>query len=287
LGRKEEELRKKRKVAAARKVVVDALRRQQRERSKQEESRVFLRGEITRLAEKLDGQAGAEAAQVGKKRRKARVLNPSRRVLNSRNAKVRDALTDALGKIKDAVGMGENSEEDEKRALGAVANALAVKSGKKRITAHCPELIVPERMGQKFRDEGEKAVVKWMHNPARWCKMMDLGEISFRRADKLSIAFPKGAKPSNKDIIHEKKVLNHVMQEINPITPTPGGNMHQFNLSTAIGLAIPLWMDEMSKAKVLLPVDWEKKEGNLMVSDECLKCPSCATFEFAIPESWS
>jgi hypothetical protein len=254
LGRKEEELSKKRKVAAARKVVVEALRRQQRERSKQEESRVFLRGKITRLAEKLDGQAGAEAAQLGRRRRKARVLNPSRRAVKNRNAKVRDALTDALGKIKDAVGMGENSEEDEKRALGAVANALAVKSGKKRITAH-PELIVPERIGQKFRDEGEKAVVKWMHNPARWCKMMDLGEISFRRADKLSIAFPKGAKPSNKDIIHEKKVLNHVMQEINPITPTPGGNGHQFNLSTAIGLAIPLWMDEMSKAKVSLRVD--------------------------------
>jgi hypothetical protein len=266
LGKATEELVRKRKLATARKAVGNALRKKQRDTGKQEGSKTFLRVEISRFARKLDGHEGEDAAELGKRRRKARVVDPSRRAQNARNAKVRDALNGALEKIRNAVGTGGDSEEDEKRALEAVAKALSVKSGKKRVTAH-PELLVPERINKKLREEGEKAVVEWMHNPARWCKMMDLGEISFRRADKLSVAFPKGAKPSNKAIIREKKVLNHVMQEINPITATPGENWHGFHLETAIRLTIPLWVDELQKAKAEMPINWETRKGKLSVSD--------------------
>jgi hypothetical protein len=162
---------------------------------------------------------------------------------------------EALAKVRDAVGSGDNPKQDEKRALEAVAKALAVQSGKKSITAH-PELLVPERVGRKLREEGEKEVKEWMRNGPRWLEMMDVGNVSFSQANKMSVAFPRGSKPSNREIIYEKKVLNHVMQRINPITPTPGGNGHQFKLATVVALVVPLWLDELRKAKADIPIDW-------------------------------
>jgi hypothetical protein len=206
------------------------------------------------------------------------VIDASRRSTNRRNTKVRKILVDALERVKEAVGTGEDDKEDERRALEAFGRAFGVQSGKKSLTAH-PELIVPKRVGDKLQGEGEKAIVEWMRNPARWVKVMDKGEISFRRADKLSGGYPPGAKPANKDIIHKKKVLNHVMQIINPISETPGTNGHQFQLAKLLPLLTPLWMDEMRKAKAPVPIDFEKKTGNFMIRGIVLLfvCP-CYTF---------
>ncbi|GAQ87046.1 hypothetical protein KFL_003270130 [Klebsormidium nitens] len=265
------ELTAVRKAGGAQKAVIKDLREKQSQRTKQEKSKVWLKAEIARLSQKLSGQerggavAVAAIGPLGKRRRKARVLNPARRAQNDRNTKVREALVGALAKVRDAVGTGENPREDEKRALEAVAKALAVKSGKKLITAH-PELLVPERVGKKLREEGEKEVVAWMRNPARWLKMMDVGDISFSRADKLTVAFPLGSKPPNKDIILEKKVLNAVMQQVNPISPTPGGNGHQFGLARGVELVLPLWLDEMKKAGKAVRVNWDTKKGKILIA---------------------
>lgn len=259
----------KRKQASSRKVALEELRKSEAERKKGEQSKAWILGEMQRLAQKLDGEEGGEAAMavaaLGRRRRRGRVDKPARRAQNVRRAKVRDALMEALAKVRDVVGTGDDAKQDEKRALEAVAKALAVQRGRKSITAH-PELLVPERVGKKLREEGEKEVKEWMRHPPRWVEMMDVGNVSFSQANKMSIAFPRGSKPSNKDIIYEKKVLNHVMQWINPISPTPGGNGHQFKLATVVGLVIPLWLDEMRKAKVEVPIDWATRKGKLLVS---------------------
>jgi hypothetical protein len=206
-------------------------------RKKNERNKAWVREEIARL-----GRKRVEVNRALQQRRRAAVLETRRRGTSYRNAKVREVLEDMLEKIKVIVGTGEDAEEDEKRALEAMGRAFSIKSGKRSLTAHA-ELMVPSRVKDKLQEEGKKAVFAWMRTPGRWAEVMDVADISFSRATKLAGAFPPGAKPANKDIILSKKKLNHVMQIINPIKETPGGNGHQVELPTLLSLLVPLWLD--------------------------------------------
>jgi hypothetical protein len=234
-----DELASKRASCAVQKLAAERLRRKDEERKKNERNKAWVREEISQLGRKLGERSITEINRAVQQRRRAAVLDTRRRGTSYRNTKVREVLEDTLEKIKGIVSTGEDPEKDEKRALETIGRAFSVKSGKKSLTAH-PELMVPGRVKEQLQEEGRKAVVAWMRTPGRWAKVMDLADISFSRASKLSEAFPPGAKLANKDIILEKKKLNHVMQIINLIKETPGGNGHQFQLPTLLSLLVPL-----------------------------------------------
>jgi hypothetical protein len=73
-------------------VALEGLRKSEVEQKKREESKVWIQGELQRLAKKLDGEEGGQAftavASLGRRQRRGRVVDPARRAQSVRNAKV-------------------------------------------------------------------------------------------------------------------------------------------------------------------------------------------------------
>jgi hypothetical protein len=160
--------------------------------------------------------------------RGARVANPGARQQTRRNGMVRQILQKALKAIERVVG-GVDVTGDATAPLRAVAQALQVASGRRSLVVD-PSLLVPERTRLKLAKETRKSMLATIYDPEGWIQLYDENNITFKSGRAFGAILPFHAKPNDNKLLEAKKYIDEIMDEINPISPTPGGNGHMVSL---------------------------------------------------------